>query len=101
MRRFKMMSGLLAVALVAVALAASASPAGAVAQDTKKPQVYYKKIQHQWLLEQKALANGNIETAKMHRRKGRALTEQYQQRVRLTEQAEGPEVVLWDPSLFD
>ena len=94
MRRFKMMWGLLAVALVAVALAASASPAGAVTQDTKKPQEYYKKIQHQWLLELKALAYGNMEKAKMHRRKGHTLTKQYRQRVRLAEQAEGPEVVL-------
>ena len=101
MRRFKMMWGLLAVALVAVALAASASPAGAVTQDTKKPQEYYKKIQHQWQLEQKALANGDMEAVKMHRRKGHGLTKQYRQRVRLAEQAAGPEVVLWDTSLFD
>jgi hypothetical protein len=115
MRRIKMMSGLLAVALVAVALAASAAPAGAVTPDTKKPQEYYKKIPHQWLLEQKALANGNMKAVKMHRRKGLALTEQYRQSVRLADQAAGPAVspditsgisldfpvVLMDPSLSD
>ena len=56
---------------------------------TKAPQEYYKKIQHQWLLELKAHAYGNKEKAKMHRRKGRALTEQYRRRVW---QAEHPAV---------
>jgi hypothetical protein len=115
MSRFKMMSGLTAVALVAVALAGSASPAGAVTQDTKRPQEYYKKIQHQWVMKQQAVVNGNMKAAKMHLRKLRALTEQYRQRVQLAENAEGPsaspgttwvlsvpfpEVVLWDPSLY-
>ena len=68
-----MMSGLLAVALIAVALAASAAPAGAVTPDTKKLQECYKKIQHQWVLEQKARANGNMKAVKMHWRKGLAL----------------------------
>jgi hypothetical protein len=90
MRRIKMMSVLTAVGLVAVALAASASPAGAVTPDTKTPQEYYKKIQHQWLLDQKALANGNMKAVKMQRRQGHALTEQYRQRVRLDE---GPRVL--------
>jgi hypothetical protein len=115
MSRFKMMSGLTAVALVGVALAASASPAGAVTQNTKGPQEYYKKIQHQWVLKQEALANRNMKAVKMHQRKLRALTEQYRQRVQLAENAEGPsaspgiilapfvpfpQVVLWDPSLY-
>ena len=83
--------------------------------DTKKLQECYKKIQHQWVLEQKARANGNMKAVKMHWRKGLALTEQYRQRVRLAEQAAGPAVspdittgisldfpvVLLDPSLFD
>jgi hypothetical protein len=84
MRRFKMISGLLAVALAAVALAASASPAGATA-----PQAYYKKIQHQWELELKALG-GNEEKAKMHHLKYHTLIKQYRQRVAQAEQSAVP-----------
>jgi hypothetical protein len=91
-----------ALLLPSTALAGERAPAPVAApkaqatgkKDTKAPQEYYKKIQHQWLLELKALAYGNMEKAKMHRRKGHTLTKQYRQRVRLAEQAEGPEVVL-------
>jgi hypothetical protein len=98
-----------ALLLPSTALAGERAPAPVTApkvqatgkKDTQRPQAYYKKIQHQWLLEQKALYGGNMETAKMHRRKGHTLSAQYRRRVRLAEQAAGPEVVLWDPSMIE